>query len=597
MTGSREAGSLGVRRRTLLATAATGAAGLAGCLSRFRTLRGQDIPDQLSLDILTLPADDDAVATQIGRRLADNLEAVGVDVELVLYPEDELRREVFINQEYDLFVTAHPNVRDPDTLRPLLHSTFVREIGWQNPFALTDFNLDELLEQQQSRSGTERRQTTDELQAEFVTQQPFVPVAVPDTVRASRPERFTGWRGMGTDLLQSLVNLDRRDDDAETLRLASTDGRITRNLNPIAIEYRNRGEITGFIYDSLGKRYGGKIQPWLATDWELSTDGDGTVITVSLHQDLAFHDGTPLTAEDVVFTVEFLHDTSLGDLEVAAPAPRFRGRTSLVEEVVAVDESTVEMRLPGTGPETARRALTVPVFPRNQWEEMTGSADIAGVELSAAVTEALVWENDEPVGSGPLQFESSTEDEELVLRRNEDHLIHRDPDQLPEPLADYFGGGLPFERLEIQVVRSDDAALSLLINADVDATISDLNPSIVPRIGREPEVDLHVDQSPALYMVGCNTVREPLGNPHFRRLIGRLVDKASIHRDVFAGFARPATSPLTGTEWLPAELRWEGAEPTLPFFGTDGEVDVDGVREYLRDAGFEFSDDGELLEQ
>lgn len=597
MSGSRDNPPGDVRRRALLASAATGAAGLAGCLSRFRTVRNQEIPDQISLDVLTLPGDDDAVATQIGRRLTSNLDAIGVDANLVLYPEDELRREVLINQDYDLFVSAHPNIQHPDTLRPLLHSAFVGEIGWQNPFELTDFNIDELLEQQRFHSGTERRQTIVELQEELVRQQPFIPVAVPDTIRASRSERFSGWRSIGSAVLQSLARLDRRDTDTETLRLVSTDGRITRNLNPIAVEYRNRGQVTGLIYDSLAKRYAGAVRPWAAADWELSSDDDGTVARVTLQSDLQFHDGSPLTAEDVVFTVEFLQDTSRGELEIMAPASRFRGRTSLVDEITAVDDETVEMTFPDTGPETARRALTVPIFPRGKWEEKTRPADVGGVELTEAVTEALVWENDEPVGSGPLQFESSTEGQELVLGRYDDHQLHRDPDRLPEPLADRFAGGIPFADLEIQIVRSDDAALGLLINGEVDATISDLNPAMVPRIGREPHIDLHVEQSPALYMVGCNTLREPLGNPHFRRLLARLLDKESIHNEVFGGFGRPAASALAGTEWLPNHLRWEDSEPELPFFGSGGNLDVAEARDYLRDAGFEFSDDGELLEQ
>lgn len=597
MRRSRDSGGSDIRRRTLLASATAGAAGLAGCLSRFRTVRNQELPDQISLDVLTLPADDDAVATQIGRRLSRNLDEIGVDVELVLYPEDELRREVLINQDYDLFVSAHPNIQHPDTLRPLLHSSFVREIGWQNPFELTDIDIDELLEEQRVQSGSERRRAIVDLQHQAVRQQPFVPVAVPDTIRATRAERFTGWRSISTDLAQSFARLERRDTDAETLSLVSTDGRITKNLNPIAIEYRNRGQITSLLYDSLGRYYGGEVRPWAASDWELSAVDGGTVATVTLQPNLAFHDGTPLTAEDVVFTVEFLQDTSLGEFEVPAPAPRFRGRTSLVDEITAIDDETLKITFPKTSPKTALRALTIPIFPRSEWEEKTRPADIAGVELSEAVTQALVWSNDEPLGSGPLQFESTVEDQELVLRRNDDHLLQRDPEQLPSALAERFAGGIPFERLDIQIVRSDDAALGLLINEEVDATVSDLNPAIVPRIGREPDIDLHVERSPALYLVGCNVLREPLGNPHFRRLVARLVDKEAIRSEVFGGFARPATSPLAGTEWLPAELRWEEDDPELPFFGTDGELDIEGVRTYLRDAGFEFSNDGELLEQ
>lgn len=597
MSEDCDSGSTAIRRRALLASAAAGATGQAGCLSRLRTVSSQEIPNQLSLEILTVPGDDDPVATQIGRRLANNLETIGVNVGLELFSEDELRRRVLINKDYDLFVSAYPNVEKPDALRPLLHSSFVGEVGWQNPFTFTDISIDELLESQQHQTGAQRRRTVVELQHEVVRKQPFVPVAVPDSVRAARSERFANWRWTSRDLSRTLARLDRIETDADTLRLVSTDAQITRNLNPIAIEYRNTGEITGLFYDSLGRYYGGAVTPWAAKDWELSAGEDETVATVTLQSDLQFHDGTALTASDVVFTVNFLKDTSLGEFEVPVPAPRFRGRTSIIDEITALDERTVELRFSDVRPSSAVRALTLPIFPKHVWGSKTRAADIAGVEISESVTEALVWQNPEPVGSGPLQFESRVEDEELVLKRNDTHLLNRNPEALPTQVAERLPDGIPFERVRIHIVRSDDAALGLLVNGSVDATASDLNPGVVPRIGREPNVDLYVERSPGLYLVGCNTVREPLGNPYFRRLIARLIDKKTIQNEVFGGFARPATSPLTGTQWVPADLRWDRADPELPFFGSEGELAVEEIRNYLRDAGFEFTDDGTLLEQ
>lgn len=596
MHGRSDSSERQVSRRAVLASTVAGVGGLSGCLSRFRTVRNQDVPEQISLDVLTLPGDDDAVATQIGRRLTERLEEIGVDADLLLYPEDELRRTVLINRDYDLFVTAHPFMESPDTLRPLLHSSFVSEVGWQNPFQFTHIGVDELLEAQQFKGGSDRRDSIVELQREIAQEQPFVPIAVPDTIRATRSERFSGWRRLTTDFSQALAGLERVDEDAETLSLVSTDGRLTGNLNPIAIEYRNRGQITSLLYDSLGRHYDGEVRPWMAADWEISAAEEGSVATVSLRDGLEFHDGRSLTADDIVFTVEFLQDTSLGSFEVPVPAPRFRGRSSLIEEITAVDERTLEMRL-SASPEVAVRVFTVPIFPRQDWEDRTEAANIAGVEISETVTEALVSANEMPAGSGLFKFESNVEDEELVLERNDAHFLNRDAASLPSELADRYSDGIPFERVEIRVVRSDDAALRLLVEGEVDATLSSLKPTVVPRIGREPDVDLHVERSQSLYLLGCNTGREPLGNPHFRRLVARLINKEAIQHDVFGGFASPAASPLTGTEYLASDLRWNESDPVVPFFGTGDELDTEGIRTYLRDAGFEFSDEGELFRQ
>ncbi|MFC7059264.1 ABC transporter substrate-binding protein [Halovenus salina] len=582
-----------VRRRAVLASIAAGTAGTAGCLGRLRTARSQELPDPLSLEILTLPGDADPVATQIGRRLAENLEAAGIEVDLTLYPEDELRRAVLIEQEYDLFVCAHPNIESPDMLRPLLHSKFVREPGWQNPFEMTDINIDELLEAQQSQTGDQRRQTVAELQHEIVKNQPFIPIVVPDAIQAARTDRFSSWEPMTTDLARSLTQLEQVDPSADTLRLVSTNDRLTQNLNPIAIEYPDGRRIIDLLYDSLGRYDRGTVRPWAADSWDVSrTDGD-TLITATLRSGLEFHDGTPLTAADVVFSIEFLTDTSLGEFEVAVPAPRFRGRTSIVETATAIDEQTVALRFPEASPQTAVRALTVPILPKQEWETASNPVDIAGVDISEAVTDALVRENLDPVGSGPLQFDSLVEDERLVLTRNDDHPSQQASAALPEP----FAGGLSFDQVRLEVVRSDDAALGLLADGEADATLSTLSPSAVPRAGREPAVELSVERSPALYLVGCNTTRSPLGNPYFRRFVARLIDKDAVQNEVLDGFARPATTPLTGTSWVPSGLRWNDEDPEVPFFGNNGELDSDAARTYLQDAGFEFAESGELLEQ
>ena len=596
MRDSHDSGVGSVRRRALLTAAATGAAGLAGCLRQFRSTRQQRSPEQLSLEIHTLAGDYDARATEIGRTLSDNLSAVGVDTELVLLPEDELRRETLISQEYDLFVSRHPDIRDPDFLRPLLHSSFASEIGWQNPFNFTDFTVDELVVQQKEETGIERRGTVAELQHELARQQPFVPIAVPDHISTTRSTRFGDWQRVQLQSPLSLLQLEARGDESEQLRLVTTDDRITRNLNPLAVEYRSKGTITQLLYDSLGRRYDGKIRPWAASDWEFEQTGTGPVATVTLDPSLQWHNGESLTADDVAFTIEFLQDTSLGAFDVPVPAPQFRGRTSLIDTVDTVDDEVLEIHFAETTPEIAVRSMTLPIVPRAEWEEKINAPEVAGIELSETLTEALVWNNDEPIGSGPFVFDSREEGQELHLKRYDDHFLTR-KDGRSEELATAFPNGVPFERISLTSVRSDSVAVQLLKDDEADSVLTNLDSSTVPSIGREQEIELHVNQSQSLYLVGCNTSREPLGNPHFRRVIARLLDKESLVSNVFGGFATPAASPLSTTTWLAPEFEWNGTDPELPFFGTEGELDVEAARQELREIGFSYSSDDELLEQ
>lgn len=578
---------------------AAGVAGVgvatSGCLQRVRSLVGRPASDQVSLTIKTMPADADAQATRIARTLATNLEAVGVKANIALMPREELRRDVLTGGKYDIYVDQCPTYPDPDYLRPLLASRFKGEPGWQNPYEFTNLEVDELLTEQRKASGGARRRIVNEIQDEIARLQPFTIVAIPTEISAVRADRFVGWNGFGLSSPLSYVALERADETgpAGKLRVTVTDSRITENLNPIAVEFRDRGTFTGLLYDSLARWIHGEVRPWAAESWTWQDEGE-TVATVTLREGLTWHDGTDLTVSDVAFTYRFLQDTTLGDDGPAVPAPRFRGRTSLVTEAEVFDDRTVRLHFGETTPEVARRALTVPVLPRHEWKPRTDEADIAGVDVNNRVTEALVWANAEPVGSGPLRFERLVQKEALVLSRYDDHFLHGDP---PENLVEFVGAGVPYEQLSARVVPSDAAAIELLAANEADATASSTNPAVVPRIGRNDSLKLLVDRSPSFYHIGYNTRQEPLGNPHFRRTVSRLVDKLHVVDEVFKGYAEPAASPLAGTKWTAPSLEWDDADPVMPFLGENGDLNVPAARELLREAGFKYDDHDRLLHQ
>jgi len=581
-------------RRAFLGATTVGAAGLSsGCLSRLRSLMARDTPEQVSLDITTVPADEDSASATIARRLEQNLSAVGVDVGLSLKREDEFQRKVLINHDYDIFIGQCPSIHDPDFLRPLLHSTFANESGWANPFNFTNLDVDDLLVEQRRRRGFSRRESVASLQHTIAREQPFTVLGFPQAVGGVRNNRFSGWNEFPLRSPLSYLGLTPESEESEQLRLATTDARVTQNLNPIAVEFRNQGPIMDLLYEPLARQFGGSVRPWLAEDWS-SGSSDTTAITVRLRDDLRWHDGTPLTADDVAFTFEFLADTTLGEREFTVPAPRFQDRISLVGTATVIDDQHVRLTFPDVSQPVARSALTVPILPRHEWEDTSSRAEVGGVNASNHVTEALVRSNSSPVGSGVLQFAERSAGESLGLKRFDDHFLHQDP---PSALTDRFGEGVAFSELDLRVLGSDEAVVSLLGSDEIEATVSSLHPRVVPDIGQEEAVQLRVDDSRSFYLIGFNATQEPLGNPRFRRLVGRLLDKSQIVSEVFNDYAAPAVSPLTGTDWLPPDLEWDGTDPEVPFLGTNGQLDEDAARNSLRDAGFQFSESGELLWQ
>ncbi|OYR40087.1 ABC transporter substrate-binding protein [Halorubrum sp. Ib24] len=619
-----------VSRREALAGIGLGALS-AGCLGRTRNIAGRNRPSQLTLQIDTAPADRDPNAIRIARHLAENLNAVGVDARINTLSRTDLWRKVLINQGFDVYVGQFLESEpfDPDAMYAFTHSRFVAEAGRRNPFGFTDINgVDDQLERQRRVEGRERRDAVAELQRSLCELQPFTVVAFPDPLSAVREDRFEGWTNRQPLSPGALLRLDRAettdgtadDGDAGTaenataeeetadeetadgdavLRLVTTDDQITENWNPIAAEYRRDGTFTSLLYDQLALVDRGEVIPWLASGWERV---DEETVVVDL-RDARWHDGEPVTAGDVAFTYEFLRDTSMGSLDTEVPTPRFRGRSSVVRSATVVGDGRVELAIDDVNDAVAVRALQVPILPEHVWSERTDVATIAGFEFDVETTEAVVSNNGDPVGSGPIRFAEATAEESVVFDRNPDHFLARADSTRDEadPAAgvpERFRGKPAFERLRIEVSPSDIAAVAAVGDGLADATVSNLGPDAVPRIGRDADTRLVTGRSGGFYHVGYNARRAPLSNPRFRAVIASLIDKETLIDEAFDGYARPAASPLAASsEWVPTDLSWDDREtdPVYPFVGESGSIDTDEAKELFRDAGYRFDEGGRLL--
>jgi len=585
------------RRRVLAALGATATAGTAGCLGDLQAVLDREPREQVSLRIRTVPAEDDPPAMAIARSLADDLETAGIATEVIPMDLDAFLRTVLVNYDFDLYVARFPAGAalppDPDFLRPLLHSRFTEAVGWQNPFGFADPAVDELLERQCRLEGIDRTRVLYDLQEAIAGQRPFSVVAFPDAIRAFRRGRLGEALERGLEDSFDYLSLAPTDDGDGVVRLARTDGRITKNLNPLSVEYRKDGAITGLLYDSIGRRTGDGVAPWLAERWEWSRPEDeaGPVATVWLRSDSTWHDGRPLTADDVAFTYDLLRDTSLGESPSPIPAPAHHRLASLVTSVEAVAGDRVRFRFDPCSTDVAARAFTVPVLPEHVWRPLARPADVAGLETGRDVTEALLWSNTDPVGSGPLRVERVLEDAELRLARFDDHFLYRGGGF--ERLA--VEGAPSFDRLVFRIVPADDTAVALVDAGEVDATDSSVDPTNVAEIGRSEALELAVDPTRGFYHVGFNVRRSPLGNYQFRRAVSSLVDEGHLVAEALNGYGVPAVTPLAGTKYAAPNLVWNGSDPSLPFPGSDGELDVERARERFHRAGYRYAEDGRLL--
>lgn len=571
------------RRRLLASLGATAIGGLAGCADLW-TEAEHDAPNQVSLTIANPPTDDDTAGAKIASHLVENLRAAGIDAVQEPIPEPEIYREVLINRNFDAFVLSNPGFDDLDALRPLLHSRFINERGWQNPFSFSDGTVDEALERQCAERGYDRLATFSELFEGLLETAPYTAVAFPDRTCGVRDalEVETPPR-RAVDYLEILAR-SADDDGEDRVRVATFERELTERLNPISVDVGRLEPLLDLVYDPLARRVGDEHVPWLADRIEWFDDGeDGIEAAVHLRPETTWHDGTPLDAEDVAFTYAFLTDTSAGEVESGVPAPRYRGRSSLPSDVSAVENDVVRFRFENHARGVAERALSMPLLPEHVWEPRSEAVG------DALLTDALVWENPEPIGSGLFAFEESTSGESIRLEPYENHPLFSASE---ETVPDRFDGRISLRPVEFLLSPNTGAAVDSLATGEVDLITTLLAPEDIETVEESDDASILTEQTHSFYLIGYNLRHPDMGNPQFRRVVSRLVDREFVASEFFHGRARAATShnSVLGVSQEDWEFP-EEADELVAFPGEDGDVDPDAVRSLFEDAGYRYDDE------
>ena len=255
----------------------------------------------------------------------------------------------------------------------------------------------------------------------------------------------------------------------------------------------------------------------LAESWDISDDG--RVYTFHLRPDAKFHDGKPVTADDVLWSLERatnpltespVADQYLGD--IVGVKDKLAGEDTTISGVRFIDELTIEITID----EAKSYFLAKLTYP-------TGFVlDRDNVEANPRS-----WFR-EPNGTGPFRLEEYVVGETLVLSRNED--FHLGPPKLEEVEFILSGGTslLMYENNEIHV-----AGVGL---ADLDR----LN---------DPSNDLYSElkTAPASFSVnyiGLNVNEPPLDDVKVRQALNLAIDKEEIASIVLGDLVRPADGIL-----------------------------------------------------
>ena len=311
---------------------------------------------------------------------------------------------------------------------------------------------------------------------------------------------------LSTSVVASVVSCARsgghKDPDTLTVLTESA----PKNLDPRFTLDTQGVKIWRLIFAGL-TRVGRDVamEPDVATRWEI-LDGGRTYVFY-LRPDVFFHDGTPLTSEDVAYTY-----SSILDPAVKSP---FRG-------VFADRLARIETR----GPHVIAFHMKKPIG--------TFLADVALGIVPKHRGADLKNFPQAPMGAGPWIFESWREGEEVRLRAN----------------PRYHDGAPKMAKLALRVVRNEVTRYLELKAGKADLVQNGLSPLYLRVIAGEPS--LKVVRAPSILTTYLAfNLRDPfLKDVRVRRAIAHALDPNELIAQKLQGFARPATGLFAPLHWV-----------------------------------------------
>lgn len=269
-------------------------------------------------------------------------------------------------------------------------------------------------------------------------------------------------------------------------------------------------DLAELIYSSLFRRNAkAELVNDLAEGYEVSPDG--RTYTVKIKLDAVWHNGSPLTVDDVVFTF-----SAIKDLKYKST---LRDTFSGVE-IVKVDDRTVKFNL--TEPYAAfLDLLDFGILPQELWQQIEpASASLAELNLK-------------PVGSGRYKFKSLVKDKSgnirtYILSRNEH----------------YYGQKARINTISFKLFGNSSEAISALNNNLING-LSYLSESDKAQVVAQNSLNFYDLNLPKLSAIFFNTKANPaLADKKVRQALAYAIDKNKIVAEVMAGNARAIDGPV-----------------------------------------------------
>ena len=325
---------------------------------------------------------------------------------------------------------------------------------------------------------------------------------------------------------------------AATLRIASAFDPQTMDPHALALLYHTRVSVQ--IYEGLVNRDENfKLEPSLAVSWQATTP---TTWRFKLRPGVVFHDGSPFSADDAVFSLE----------RALAPPSQRSFQLKGVKDVRKVDPLTIEIQLEAPDAVLPDKVQQIAMMSK-AWCIAHGverAQDFNGKQETYAVRNAN--------GTGPFRLERFEPDVRTVLKRHAQWWGWHDARQDPKRHGN-------LDEVTLVAIRSDATRLAALVSGEIDLV---LDPPVqdVERLKREPAIKLlqvtDLGQQYLAFDVARDELqdsdvkgRNPFKDPRVRRAVYHAINVELIAQKVLRGLAVP-----TGAYLSP---RVDGSPPEL----------------------------------
>ena len=307
------------------------------------------------------------------------------------------------------------------------------------------------------------------------------------------------------------------------------------------------------VYESLvyynSKSF--KIEPQLATEWKLVNP---KLMRIELRKGVKFSDGSALTADDVVFSLN----------RATAKTSNYGVFTQGIDKVTKVGDSTIEIALKAPNPVLMNQLTELRIMSK-AWADKNKSTEPKDIKTK---DESFAHRN--AMGTGPFTVESWQPDQKMVFKRNPN-----------------WWGKMDGNITEIVYtpIKSEATRVAALLSGEVDLV---LDPSLQDLARMRTNQDLKVmdgAENRTIFfgmdqfrdeLVGSNVKgKNPLKDVRVRKALYQAIDSATLNRVSMRGL-----SQQTGTLVAPQVNGWtKKADTRWPF-------DVEGAKKLLADAGY-----------